>query len=51
MPQLIPYFFLHEILISFIIFGVIIYINSIYFLPLITLKQLIRFYIIKLNKK
>jgi F-type H+-transporting ATPase subunit 8 len=49
MPQLIPYFFLNQILFSFIFLFILIYIFSKYILPLNTLNQVIRIYITKLS--
>ena len=50
MPQVVPYFFLNQIISSFIILFSLVYILSVYFLPLFTLQQVIRFYITKLTK-
>ncbi|QCB16416.1 ATP synthase F0 subunit 8 (mitochondrion) [Armillaria borealis] len=50
MPQLIPFYFLNQIISSFIILFVLVYILSIYILPLFTFQQVIRFYITKLSK-
>lgn len=50
MPQIVPYFFLNQIVSSFIILFSLVYILSVYFLPLFTLQQVIRFYITKLTK-
>lgn len=49
MPQLIPYYFLNQILFNFIILLSLIYILSKYILPLFTLQQVIRNYITKLS--
>lgn len=51
MPQLIPFFFFNQLLISFIILFSIVYIFSKYILPLFTLQQVVRTYITKLSKK
>lgn len=51
MPQLIPFFFFNQLLISFIVLFSIIYIFSKYILPLFTFQQVIRTYITKLSKK
>lgn len=51
MPQLIPYFFFNQILSSFVIFLILVYILSKYILPLFTLQQVIRLYITKLSNK
>ena len=50
MPQLIPYFFLNQILFYFLVFFILVYILSKYVLPLFTLQQVIRTYITKLSK-
>lgn len=51
MPQLIPFFFFNQLLFSFIILLVTVYIFSKYILPLFTFQQVIRIYITKLSKK
>lgn len=51
MPQLVPYFFLNQILFNFLILLVLIYVLSKYILPLFTLQQVIRNYITKLSDK
>ena len=51
MPQLIPFYFLNQLYFSFIALFVVIYILSKYFLPLYTLQQVIRIFIVKLNNK
>nr|YP_008080571.1 ATP synthase subunit 8 [Flammulina velutipes]AEF33896.1 ATP synthase subunit 8 [Flammulina velutipes]AEO19624.1 ATP synthase subunit 8 [Flammulina velutipes]AEO19656.1 ATP synthase subunit 8 [Flammulina velutipes]AEO19687.1 ATP synthase subunit 8 [Flammulina velutipes] len=50
MPQVIPFFFLNQIVSSFVILFLLVYIFSVYFLPLFTLQQVIRIYITKLSK-
>ena len=51
MPQLIPFYFLNQLYFSFLVLFVVIYILSKYFLPVFTLQQVIRTFIIKLNNK
>ena len=51
MPQLIPFYFLNQLYFSFIALFVLVYILSKYFLPLFTLQQVIRIFIVKLNNK
>jgi len=51
MPQLIPFYFFNQIVISFLVLFTIIYIFSKYILPQFTLQQVIRLYITKLSKK
>ena len=51
MPQLIPYFFINQILITFIVLFSVIYILSKYILPISLLTQVIRTYITKLSNK
>ena len=51
MPQLIPYFFLNQIIFAFVVLLVLVYIFSKYILPLFTLQQVARIYIRKLSNK
>ena len=51
MPQLIPYYFLNQIIFAFVVLLVLVYIFSKYILPLFTLSQVIRVYITKLSNK
>lgn len=51
MPQLIPFFFLNQLYFSFIVLFGLIYILSKYVLPLNTLQQVVRIFIVKLNNK
>jgi F-type H+-transporting ATPase subunit 8 len=51
MPQLLPFFFFNQIVITFIILFSIIYILSKYVLPLNLLTRVIRSYITILSKK
>jgi len=51
MPQLIPFFFLNQIVITFAILFSVIYILSKYVLPSSLLTQVLRTYITKLSKK
>jgi len=51
MPQLIPFFFLNQIIVTFVILFSVIYIFSKYVLPSSLLTQVIRTYITKLNNK
>ena len=51
MPQLIPFYFLNQLYFSFVVLFVVIYILAKYFLPLFTLQQVIRLFIVKLNNK
>lgn len=50
MPQLVPFYFLNQIVSLFISLFLLVYILSVYFLPLLTLQQVIRTYITKLSK-
>ena len=50
MPQLIPFYFLNQIVVSFLVIFMIVYILSKYILPLNTFQQVIRQYITKLGK-
>lgn len=49
MPQLIPFYFVNQLVFSFITLFLLIYIFSKYILPLFTLQQVIRTYITKLS--
>ena len=51
MPQLIPFYFLNQIIYSFTVLLILVYILSKYILPLFTLLQVIRIYITKLSNK
>ena len=51
MPQLIPFTFLNQIIFSFTVLLILVYILSKYILPLFTFLQLIRIYITKLSNK
>lgn len=51
MPQLIPFYFVNQLSFAFLALLTLIYIISKYLLPLFTLQQVIRMYIIKLNNK
>ena len=51
MPQLIPYTFLNQIIFSFTVLLILVYILSKYILPLFTFLQVIRIYITKLSNK
>ena len=51
MPQLIPFYFLNQLVFSFLSLLAVIYILSKYVLPLFTFQQVIRMYITKLSQK
>ena len=51
MPQLIPFTFLNQIIFSFTVLLILVYILSKYILPLFTFLQVIRIYITKLSNK
>ena len=53
MPQLIPFYFVNQLVFSFLTLFALIYIFSKYILPLFTFQQVTRTYITKLinNKK
>ena len=51
MPQLIPFYFLNQIIFNFVVLLGLIYVLSKYVLPLFTLQQVIRTFIVKLNNK
>ena len=50
MPQLIPYFFFNQLLSSFLVLAILVYVFSKYILPSFTYTQIIRLYITKLIK-
>jgi F-type H+-transporting ATPase subunit 8 len=49
MPQLIPFFFTNQIVMSFVVFFTLFYVLSKYILPLFTFQQVVRMYITKLS--
>ena len=51
MPQLIPFYFLNQLSFSFLTLLSLIYIFSKYILPLFTLQQVTRMYIVKIGNK
>jgi len=51
MPQLIPFYFLNQLSFSFLTLLTLIFVFSKYILPLFTLQQVTRMYIIKLSNK
>jgi len=50
MPQLIPFYFLNQIVFAFLSFVVIIYVLSKYVLPLFTYRNVVRLYLTKLSR-
>jgi len=51
MPQLIPFYFLNQLSFSFLTLLVLIFVFSKYILPLFTLQQVTRMYIVKVGNK
>nr|UEX93006.1 ATP synthase F0 subunit 8 [Paramarasmius palmivorus] len=51
MPQFVPFSFLNQIIFSFSVLLILVYILSKYILPLFTLLQVVRIYITKLSNK
>jgi F-type H+-transporting ATPase subunit 8 len=51
MPQLIPFYFLNQLSFSFLTLLALIFVFSKYILPLFTLQQVTRMYIVKLGNK
>ena len=51
MPQLVPFYFLNEIVFAFTLMVLNIYIFSKYILSLFTFQQVVRMYITKLSNK
>jgi F-type H+-transporting ATPase subunit 8 len=50
MPQLIPFYFLAQIIVTYLVLFGIVYLLSKYILPINTIQQVIRKYITKLGK-
>ncbi len=51
MPQLIPFYFVNQLLFSFITLAILVYVLSKYILPLFTYKNVVRLYLTKLTNK
>ena len=51
MPQLIPFYFLNQLSFSFLVLAVLWYVFSKYILPVFTVTQVARMYIVKLGSK
>lgn len=51
MPQLIPFYFLNQLSFSFLTLLALIFVFSKYILPVFTLQQVARMYIVKLSSK
>ena len=51
MPQLIPFYFVNQLLFSFVVLFTLIYVFSKYILPLFTFQQVVRMYITKLTQR
>jgi F-type H+-transporting ATPase subunit 8 len=51
MPQLIPFYFLNQLSFSLVTLLILIYVLSKYILPLFTVQQVIRMFIVKLTNK
>ena len=51
MPQLIPFYFVNQLLFSFVVLFTLIYVFSKYILPLFTYQQVVRMYITKLTQR
>jgi F-type H+-transporting ATPase subunit 8 len=49
MPQLLPFFFVNQLSFTFLSIGILVYVLSVYILPLFALQQVIRLYITKLS--
>ena len=50
MPQLIPFYFINQLVFSFLALLALIFVFSKYILPLFTFQQVVRMYITKLGK-
>lgn len=51
MPQLIPFYFLNQLSFSFLTILALIFVFSKYILPVFSLQQVTRMYIVKLSSK
>lgn len=51
MPQIIPFYFVSQIFVTFMLLFFVIFIISKYFLPINLFNQVIRSYIVKLTNK
>jgi len=51
MPQIIPFYFVSQIFVTFILLFLVIFVLSKYILPLNLFNQVIRSYIVKLTNK
>jgi F-type H+-transporting ATPase subunit 8 len=51
MPQIIPFYFVSQIFVTFILLFLVIYVLSKYILPINLFNQVIRSYIVKLTNK
>ena len=51
MPQLIPFYFLNQLSFAFLTLLALIFVFSKYILPIFTLQQVARMYIVKLSSK
>ena len=51
MPQIIPFYFLSQIFVTFILLFLVIFVLSKYILPINLFNQVIRSYIVKLTNK
>lgn len=51
MPQLIPFFFLNQLSFAFLTILALIFVFSKYILPVFSLQQVTRMYIVKLGSK
>jgi len=51
MPQIIPFYFISQIFVTFILLFIVIFVLSKYILPINLFNQVIRIYIVKLTNK
>jgi F-type H+-transporting ATPase subunit 8 len=51
MPQIIPFYFLSQIFVTFILLFLVVFVLSKYILPINLFNQVIRSYIVKLTNK
>jgi hypothetical protein len=51
MPQIIPFYFVNQIFVTFMLLFLVIFVLSKYILPINLFNQVIRSYIVKLTKK
>lgn len=51
MPQLIPFYFVNQLIFAFVTLAILVYVLSKYILPLFTYRNVVRLYLTKLTNK